>query len=158
MSGVSFRLTKIAPKVVTAYGNRFCSAALPTDLPILYLTNFYTNLPHQKLINEGIKNIPEFDGLPTKTLISAINHVKLENGWPKILFCCEPVMGDNPKSITYKNYHLTPEERYKNLLAYYKRLGMTNTIESFGTLHDHLWDDGRIEDRRRFRFMQYGEF
>lgn len=103
LSNVGFRLTNLAPKVVVDYGNRFCS----TVLPILYLTNFYTTLPHQQLINQGIRQLPKFEGAPTKMLMSAINRTKAENGWSKVLFCCEPVMGDNPKSITYKTTALS---------------------------------------------------
>ena len=67
---------------------------------------------------------------------------------------CEPIMGDNPRSITYKNYMLSPDERYQTLINYYEKLGLTNQIETNNTLHHHLYyDDVNI---RRMRTSMYG--
>jgi hypothetical protein len=65
-------------------------------------------------------------------------------------------MGDNPKSITIKNYKLSNDERYNILIEYYKKLGLVNTIETNNTLHNYLLDDGRVEDNKRIRISQFG--
>lgn len=65
-------------------------------------------------------------------------------------------MGDNPKSITYKNYILSPNERYQTLINYYQKLGLDNKIESNNTLHNYLWYDDKFKITKRMRASMYG--
>ena len=119
----------------------------------MYLTNFYTNIPHQKIIIE--KGNPKIDSkIATKFLVKSIENIKMQNKFDKIMLYCEPIMGDNPRSITYKNYMLSSEQRYQSLINYYKKLGLENELETNNTLHQHLWNDD--VNNRRMRISMYG--
>jgi hypothetical protein len=53
-----------------------------------------------------------------------INHYIDTSKTKKIILCCEPILGTRENSISYRNFMLTPDERYANLIGYYKALGL----------------------------------
>jgi hypothetical protein len=153
----SFSLVKINALTLSTYTSVYGSTKLIYDsIPILYLSKFYTDFPHHRIINENIKNIRYDSGQSTKFLLETIKKYKEINNYDKVILYCEPIMGDNPKSITIKNYKLSKDERYRMLIEYYKKLGLVNTIETNNTLHNYLLDDGRVEDNKRIRISQFG--
>jgi len=91
----------------------------------------------------------------THFLLDTIYNIKKEIQNPILLFC-EPILGDNIKSITYKNYKLSPEDRHITLIEYYKKLGLVNEIETNNTLHNSLWCDDKFKYSRRMRASLYG--
>jgi hypothetical protein len=107
-----------------------------------------------KTTNRTIDNKIISNKFATHFLLNTINDIKLKYGQDKIMLYCEPIMGDNSRSITYKNYMLSSDDRYQTLINYYKKLGLTNQIETNNTLHQHLYyDDVNI---RRMRTSMYG--
>lgn len=108
------------------------------------------------MINENIKPNNYSSGFSTKFLLETIDKYKRINNYDKVILYCEPIMGDNPKSITIKNYKLSPFERYNMLINYYEKIGLENKIETNNTLHNYLFNDGRVEDNKRIRISQYG--
>ena len=72
--------------------------------------------------------------------MNTFNEIKKEYKKPVLIFC-EPILPNNPKAITYKNYKLSNSERYNSLIQYYKKLGFTEEIEINNTLHNYLWND-----------------
>lgn len=140
------------------YSTNFASKKMELNAPILYLTNYYTNIPHQRYIDEQVnhKYLKHIDNkFATNFLINTINEIKKEYKSPIMLFC-EPILGDNPKSITYKNYKMSDLDRYNTLIEYYKKLGLTNEIETNNTLHNYLWWDDKFKYSRRMRASLYG--
>ncbi len=109
---------------------------------ILYLSNFYTKLPHdkyqielrermkddsfenilskfeQETIIDGTKiTLSEVAGIPSKALLLSLNHYITK--YKNIILTLEPSLGDSPRTITYKNFLLTDSDRYNNLIGYY---------------------------------------
>jgi hypothetical protein len=138
------------------YSKIYASNNIQFEKPILYLTNFYSDINHQKIIDEK-SNTKKIDTkIATTFLLDVINKYKILTDQDKIILYCEPIMGDNPRSITYKNYMLTAEQRYQTLINYYKNLGLINEIETNNTLHNYLWYDDKFKITRRMRASLYG--
>jgi hypothetical protein len=130
-------------------------------IPLLYLTNFYTSLPHDKIITHGIDTyagykLADLNGLPTKILFNEVQTIKDQNNWKQVILYCEPILGTNQQSITYKNHKLSAEQRYKQIIDYYCKNNLNSRIETNNTLHNYLWNDGRIQDTKVMRCAQYG--
>lgn len=118
------------------------------SLPWIYLSNFYQALPHEQIAAGRVAAPPASGPTPTRLLQAALAQL------PPHILCCEPVLGSDPRSISYKNINLSPEARYTGLCQYYQRLGLTAAVPTTCTLQTSLTQRGRIwsEPDRLFLF------
>jgi hypothetical protein len=131
-TNISGTLKRIYFPAIAAHVRRNSGLILPPELgtlPWYYLSGFYYKNPHR--INK-----PGHATAVLKANIAAI-------GEP-IILCCEPVLGSDPRSMTEKNEHLTPDDRYTSLCNYYRRVfNMTNETQIDCTLYTELTGRGR---------------
>ena len=102
----------------------------------IYLSNFYSSENTQP-------------GLATRMLQDTLDSISK----PYIL-CCEPILGNNIKSITAKNCNLTADQRYKSLCTYYQnKFNLYNEIQTRCTLKTELLNNGIKCDDLERKFM-----
>jgi hypothetical protein len=129
---VTYSLTRIPTHRIVEHLRRNATptAKQPTALlqyPWYYLSNFYAS--------------------PTAPPGYATWHLKTSltklSPHPYIL-CCEPILGTDPRAITAKTAHMTPDSRYTNLCNYYAtRFGLTSALPTCTTLKTELTGHGR---------------
>lgn len=102
--------------------------------------------------NESLINLLLSDtkGIATIILKLVINYYLQRSHSNGIIFCCEPILGTRDNSISYKNYLMTPEERYHALIKYYELIGLTNSIDVFMILglyiKNYIYSNASDED------------
>jgi len=133
-------LKRIAFPAIAAHVRHNAGHNLPSTLssiPWYYLSGFYYKDPH------GI-HTPGHATAILKAAIASIGH--------PIILCCEPVLGNDPRSVTAKNEHLTPDDRYMQLCNYYRSIfNMKDEIQIDCTLRTELTGKGRrwsLADRK----------
>lgn len=146
---VTFRLTHVSFASISEHVRHRAGISLPVQLaavPWVYLSNFYQALPHEQIAAGSLR--PPQGATPTRLLKEALTRL------PPHILCCEPVLGSDPRSISYKNIELSPDVRYAGLCQYYRRLGLTTAIPTTCTLQASLTQRGRIwsEPDRLFLF------
>ena len=131
--------------------NQDTATLLTTNYPIYYLSDFYTTLNQEELYEESrhSSSVKEFEshkqlgfdillddtkGIATTALKYVINKLLDQHKTP-IILCCEPILGQREKAITYKNYSKDSKERYQELLDYYNKLGLHTSNKVFIILH-----------------------
>lgn len=146
MKSVSFSLKHISFLVLSDHVKKNAGIHLPIHYSAhswYYLSNFYYNS------SSSLKS----NGSATRILQSSIKEIAKQERRP-IILCCEPILGTDPRSITWKNCEMSSDERYNDLCKYYQtKFHLQNELQIDCTLKTELLGHGQRWSNADRKFM-----
>lgn len=135
----------MSPSVVSDFLRRRAGTVLSDDRhldrrPWFYLSDFYEHCDHERIAARPRELHPPA-GRATAALRAVISRCLPDNA----ILCCEPVLGTDPRSVSYKNIDWSPDARYAALCQYYRAVwGLRDVVPTHCTLRTDLTGIGRV--------------
>jgi hypothetical protein len=146
VKSVSFSLKHISFSILSDHVKKNAGIHLPTQYSAhswYYLSNFYYNS------SSSLKS----NGSATRILQTHLKEISKQERGP-IILCCEPILGTDPRSITWKNCEMTSDERYNDLCKYYQtKFHLQNELQIDCTLKTEITGHGQRWSNADRKFM-----
>jgi hypothetical protein len=121
----------------------------------VHLPNYYATIPWYYLSNfyyPSANGVVKSNGSATRILQTCIKEIT--SSQKPIILCCEPILGTDPRSITWKNCEMTSDERYNQLCKYYQtKFHLQDEIQIDCTLKTELTGHGKRWSNADRKFM-----